>query len=83
MALVGGCSVAETTPEQVHDLLTSTHEFLASAEAATSDPKGVSVERTDLADSSTPDVRNQYCCCFGGQQGGEQVTALDGYHFGA
>jgi hypothetical protein len=26
--------VAEITPEQVHDLLTSTHEFLASAEAA-------------------------------------------------
>jgi hypothetical protein len=27
--------VTEITPEQVHDLLTSTHEFLASAEAAT------------------------------------------------
>ncbi|MCL1837959.1 MAG: hypothetical protein FWG47_01400 [Propionibacteriaceae bacterium] len=27
--------MAEITPEQVHDLLTSTHEFLASAEAAT------------------------------------------------
>ena len=27
--------MAEITPKQVHDLLTSTHEFLASAEAAT------------------------------------------------
>jgi hypothetical protein len=50
--------MAEITPQQVHDLLTGTHEFLASAEAATEARQRLSHLFLDVARQAKAGLRD-------------------------